>query len=64
MAIINTYQNVMGIVQLITRHWPAEQKERLLRELEANPMGSISARPLKQEDQSALFGSTLDNKGE
>ena len=41
----------------------AEQKERLLKELEANPMGSISARPLKQEDQSALFGSTLDNKG-
>ena len=35
MAIINTYQNVMGIVELVTRKWPAEQKERLLRELEA-----------------------------
>ena len=35
MAIINTYQNVLGIVELVTRKWPKEQKERLLRELAA-----------------------------
>ena len=60
MAILSTYKNVTGIIEIVTRHWPAEQKERLLKELAANPMGNISARPLKQEDQSALFITTLD----
>lgn len=49
-----------GIGVHASRQWPAEKRERLLKELAANPMGSISARPLKQEDQSALFISTLD----
>ena len=40
MAIINTYQNVMGIVELVTRKWPKEQKERLLKELEAADLES------------------------
>ena len=53
MAIINTYQNVMGIVQLITRDWPKEQKERLLKELEAANQESIGGKS----------GITLDNKG-
>ena len=30
-----TKDNVLGIVELVTRKWPKEQKERLLRELEA-----------------------------
>ena len=35
MEVISTYKNVTGIVELVTRQWPQEQKERLLRELEA-----------------------------
>mgnify|MGYP003681569516 CR=1 FL=1 len=60
MAILSTYKNELGIAELVSRQWPAEKRERLLKELAANPMGSISARPLKQEDQSALLANKLD----
>ena len=49
-----TKDNVLGIVKLITRDWPKEQKERLLRELAA----------AKQESSTGKSGiNTLDNKG-
>ncbi len=35
MAILSTYKNELGIAKLIAANWPAEQKERLLKELEA-----------------------------
>ena len=35
MEVISTYKNELGIAKLIAANWPAEQKERLLRELEA-----------------------------
>ena len=34
MAILNTYKNELGIAELVTRQWPAEKRERLLKELE------------------------------
>ena len=35
MAILSTYKNELGIAELVSRHWPAEKRERLLKELEA-----------------------------
>ena len=54
MAILSTYKNVTGIIEIVTRHWPAEQKERLLKELEA----------ANQESSGGKSGTIeLDNKG-
>ena len=44
MAILSTYKNELGIVELVTRQWPKEQKERLLRELEKS-----EKEPVKKE---------------
>ena len=61
--VMSKYMNELDLYKDKAKYYQ-EKSERLSKELAANPMGSISARPLKQEDQSALFGSTLDNEGE
>ena len=35
MAILSTYKNELGIAELVSRQWPEEKRERLLKELEA-----------------------------
>jgi len=36
MAVISTKDNELEIVMLVTRYWPPEKRERLLREIAAN----------------------------
>lgn len=48
-----TKNNVIGIVELVTSEWPAEQKERLIRELKA----------ANQESSGGKSGITTLDKG-
>ena len=75
MAILNTYKNELGIAELVSRHWPAEKRERLWKELEAANNKNKAEAALRQKRNLKLQRdinetilkvqeiTTLDNKG-
>ena len=76
MAMFQTKNNVTGIAELVSRQWPAEKRERLLKELEAANNKNKAEAALRQKRNLKLQRdinetilkvqeiTTLDNKGE